>query len=85
MMPKFHDLRRLARELLAKATDEQLKEPWTLRKGATVLFTMSRYEVLRVFCLNHLIHHRGQLTMYLRALGVPVPALYGPSADEGQM
>jgi len=85
MLPKFNELRQLAREQLAKATDEQLKEPWTLRRGDTVIFTMPRYDVLRLFCMNHIIHHRGQLTMYLRALGVPVPALYGPSADEGQM
>jgi len=44
--------------------------------------TMPRYDMLRGMCFNHLIHHRGQLTMYLRALDVPVPALYGPSADE---
>jgi uncharacterized damage-inducible protein DinB len=47
-----------------------------------VLFSLPRYDVVRVHCFNHLIHHRAQLTGYFRALGVAVPALYGPSADE---
>jgi uncharacterized damage-inducible protein DinB len=59
-----------------------LRKPWTLLMGGQVLFTMPRYAVLRSFCFNHTIHHRAQLTMYFRALNVPVPALYGPSADE---
>jgi uncharacterized damage-inducible protein DinB len=47
-----------------------------------VIFALPRYDVLRVHCFNHLIHHRAQLTGYFRALDVPLPALYGPSADE---
>jgi len=71
-----------ARAALVGASDELLMKPWTLLMGGQVLFTMPRAAVLRGFCFNHLIHHRGQLTVYLRLLGVPLPALYGPSADE---
>jgi uncharacterized damage-inducible protein DinB len=67
---------------LSRTTDEQFAENWTLRRGDQVLLTRPRYEIVRAMCFNHIIHHRGQLTMYLRALDIPVPALYGPSADE---
>jgi uncharacterized damage-inducible protein DinB len=69
-------------EALAKLSDDQLNQPWSLKHGEQVLLTMPLYDMLRGMCFNHIIHHRGQLTMYLRALNVPVPALYGPSADE---
>ncbi len=71
-----------ARAAIAGVGDEALMKPWTLLNGGQVLFTMPRVAVLRSFCFNHLVHHRGQLTMYLRTLDIPVPALYGPSADE---
>jgi uncharacterized damage-inducible protein DinB len=70
------------RAALAQTTDEQMMQPWTLKMGDKTIFTMPRAAVLRGFVLNHLIHHRAQLTVYLRMNGVPVPALYGPSADE---
>jgi uncharacterized damage-inducible protein DinB len=71
-----------ARKALSAVTDQQLNDVWSLTmKGQTIL-SMPRYDALRSMCFNHLVHHRGQLTMYLRELGVPVPALYGPSADE---
>jgi uncharacterized damage-inducible protein DinB len=70
------------RAALAAAGNERLMAPWTLRIGETTLFTMPRTAVLRGFVMNHLIHHRAQLTVYLRLNDVPVPALYGPSADE---
>ncbi len=69
-------------EALAKLSDDQFSQPWSLKHGDKVLMTMPRYDALRGMCFNHIIHHRGQLTMYLRAINVPVPALYGPSADE---
>ena len=69
-------------EALAKLSDDQFTQPWSLKHGDKVLMTMPRYDALRGMCFNHIIHHRGQLTMYLRAINVPVPALYGPSADE---
>jgi uncharacterized damage-inducible protein DinB len=63
-------------------TDEQLQQTWTMTRNGQVIFSMPRYDVLRIRCLNHILHHRAQLTMYLRELNVPVPGLYGPSADE---
>ena len=71
-----------ARAALSATSDDAFQKPWTLLMGGKELFTMPKYAVLRGFCFNHLIHHRAQLTMYLRALDVPVPGLYGPSADE---
>src|SRR5262245_36702178 len=62
--------------------DEAAKHPFTLRKGEQVLMTMPRIAVLRTIFMNHSIHHRGQLTVYLRMLDVPLPAIYGTSADE---
>lgn len=72
-----------ARRAISEATDESMNEPWSLLMGGQVLFTMPRYAVLRSMCFNHLIHHRAQLTTYLRGLNLAVPPLYGPSADEG--
>jgi uncharacterized damage-inducible protein DinB len=71
-----------ARALLAGVSDEALQQVWTLRAGDRVIFSLPRIVALRSFCMNHMIHHRGQATMYLRQLDVPVPGLYGPSADE---
>jgi len=71
-----------ARAALVAADDATLAGPWTLLAGGQTVFTLPRAAVLRSFVLNHLIHHRAQLTVYLRLCGVPVPALYGPSADE---
>ncbi|MDP9146107.1 MAG: DinB family protein [Acidobacteriota bacterium] len=82
LLPVFAQQRQLARDAIASVTDEQLREIWTLKWNGKVLFAMPRYDVLRSMCFNHLIHHRAQLTMYLRQLDVAVPALYGPSADE---
>lgn len=72
---------RAAREALADVTGAALDEPWSLRHGDRVLFTSPRGEVVRSH-LNHLIHHRGQLTVYLRLVDVPLPPVYGPTADE---
>lgn len=71
-----------ARTSLAGATDDVLAQSWTLRHGDHVIFTMPKSAVLRDMCFNHIVHHRGQLSVYLRLLDVPVPGLYGPSADE---
>ena len=56
--------------------------PWTLKKGGQEMFTMPRISALRSFVMNHLIHHRGQLSVYLRLKDVPLPSIYGPTADE---
>jgi uncharacterized damage-inducible protein DinB len=74
-----------ARAAIAGATDDQLMKPWSLLKGGQTLMTMPKIAVLRGFVMNHTIHHRAQLGVYLRLNDVSVPSIYGPSADEGQM
>jgi uncharacterized damage-inducible protein DinB len=69
------------RELLA-ADNAEFDKPWSMRNGAMVYFTLPKKQVLRVHCMNHLVHHRAQLGVYLRLLDIPIPATYGPSADE---
>ena len=70
------------RSALAGKTDGELMATWTLKRGGKAIFSMPKANVLRSFVLSHLIHHRGQLSVYLRLLDVPVPSIYGPSADE---
>jgi uncharacterized damage-inducible protein DinB len=74
-----------SRAALAGLGDQALMQNWTLKFGGKAMFTMPRIAVYRGMTMNHIIHHRAQLTVYYRLNGVPVPALYGPSADEGQM
>jgi len=71
-----------ARAALATAEDAQLMQPWSLKSGEQTFFTMPKVAVLRTFVFNHCVHHRGQLSVYLRLNDIPVPAIYGPSADE---
>ena len=71
-----------ARAHIAAQSEETLKTKWSLMRGGETVVTLPRAAVLRQFLMNHLVHHRGQLTVYLRMLDIPVPALYGPSADE---
>ena len=66
---------------LPAADDSDMMQPWSLMRGEHVLFTAPRRAILRNH-LSHLIHHRGQLTVYLRLLDVPLPSIYGPTADE---
>jgi uncharacterized damage-inducible protein DinB len=70
------------RSALAGKSDAELMAMWTLKRGGKTIFSMPKTAVLRSFVLSHLIHHRGQLSVYLRLLDVPVPSIYGPSADE---
>ena len=70
-----------AREALSKVSDADLQLDWSLRNGPQVFFTQKRGEVIRN-TISHLVHHRGQMTVYLRLLDVAVPSIYGPSADE---
>lgn len=72
-------------ESLKNTSDEEMMKDWSLKNGETTLMTMPKVQVIRSFCLNHIINHRGQLSVYLRLNDIPVPSLYGPSADEGQM
>jgi uncharacterized damage-inducible protein DinB len=69
-------------QALESASNENLMQNWKLRMGEHVIFDMPRIQVVRSMVFNHIIHHRGQLSVYLRLLGVPVPGMYGPSADD---
>ena len=72
---------REAREAIASASDSDFAVPWSLKYGDQVFFTLPRAAVVRQ-TINHLIHHRGQLSVYLRLNDVPLPSIYGPTADE---
>jgi uncharacterized damage-inducible protein DinB len=72
-------------DVLRNTTDEVFIDTWTMRNGETIYFTMPKITVMRSFVMNHIIHHRGQLSVYLRLNDIAVPSIYGPSADEGQM
>ena len=72
----------MAMASLEKSTDEDYDKMWTMRNGDHVHFTLPKKVVLRSFAYSHLVHHRGQLSLYLRLLDVPVPGMYGPTADE---
>ena len=71
-----------ARAAIAGASDQTLMHSWSLLSGGKPMFTMPRTAVLRTFVMNHIIHHRAQLGVYLRMNDIPVPSIYGPSADE---
>jgi uncharacterized damage-inducible protein DinB len=70
------------RAALTAKTDAELMAMWSLKRAGHTIFSMPKTVVWRSFVLNHLVHHRGQLSVYLRLLDVPVPSMYGPSADE---
>jgi uncharacterized damage-inducible protein DinB len=70
-----------ARALLVRTTDGEFMVQWTLKNGGKSMFSMPRVAVLRSFVLNHAVHHRGQLSVYLRLLDVALPNIYGPTAD----
>ncbi|HEY0003810.1 MAG TPA: DinB family protein [Pyrinomonadaceae bacterium] len=74
-----------ARAAIAEASDEEFFKPWSLLHGGKTVFTMPRMAVLRGMVMNHNIHHRAQLGVYLRLNDVAVPSIYGPSADEGSL
>ncbi len=71
-----------SKEILGAATDEDMQKPWTMRQGEIIFFTLPKAQVMRTWVLNHIIHHRAQLGVYLRLQGIAVPGTYGPSADE---
>ena len=70
-----------SRDAIAGLRDDRLGTSWTLRAGDHVIFTLPRAAVLRSMLMNHMIHHRGQLSVYLRLNNVPLPSIYGPTAD----
>ena len=82
LLKEFDEKVRNARASLAKATDAEMLAPWALKQGDHEIFSIPRVAAVRSFVMNHLIHHRGQLSVYLRLRDVAVPSIYGPSADE---
>jgi len=82
VMDAFSERTAKAKDILAKMDDSRMMSAWMLSKGEKVLMSVPRIGVIRGLILNHLYHHRGQLSVYLRLLDVPVPSIYGPSADE---
>jgi uncharacterized damage-inducible protein DinB len=81
LLEQFDRNVREARSALASTSDGAMGTTWTLKNRGTTVFSMPRAAVLRGFVLSHMIHHRGQLSVYLRLRDVPLPALYGPTAD----
>jgi uncharacterized damage-inducible protein DinB len=82
MLALFDENLAKARAALLGASEADFARPWSLKVAGTVIFTQTRSKTYRVFTMNHLIHHRAQLGVYLRLLGVALPSLYGPTADE---
>ncbi len=82
LMTLFDENVAALRRALSDADEAVLRRPWSLRMGGQVLATIPTHASVRQWGISHLIHHRGQLTVYLRLAGVAVPGLYGPSADE---
>ena len=85
LLRRFEETTAAARAMLAGTDDAALTQPWTLRMGDHVIMQMSRAATIRTVVINHLVHHRAQLGVYLRLLDIPVPYMYGPSADEPNM
>jgi uncharacterized damage-inducible protein DinB len=81
LLARFDAAVAAARAALAGTSDEDLGVSWSLKNGGAVLFTQPRHAVLRSFVISHLIHHRAQLGVYLRLRDVPLPPVYGPTAD----
>ena len=82
LLAYYDDLVAKSFVILNDVSDETLMQNWTMRNGDVIYFTMPKIAVLRTWVFNHLVHHRGQLSVYLRLLNIPVPSIYGPSADE---
>ena len=82
MLKEFDERVRKARARLAQASDAEMMAPWALKNDGQEIFSMPRAAAVRSFVMNHLIHHRGQLSVYLRLKDVPLPSMYGPTADE---
>ncbi len=76
------DMTANAIKALGNTSDADFMKPWTLRNAEQVYFTMPKIQVIRSMCMNHVYHHRGQLSIYLRLCDVPLPNMYGPTADE---
>ncbi|HWJ22789.1 MAG TPA: DinB family protein [Gemmatimonadaceae bacterium] len=82
LLETFDENVRKSRAAIAGVADADLGAKWTFRNGDHVIFSLPRAAVLRTLLVNHMIHHRGQLSVYLRLRDVPLPSIYGPTADE---
>jgi uncharacterized damage-inducible protein DinB len=82
LLDRFHAVVEDTKKVLAGKTDQELMLPWKLKMGSQVLVELPRSAAIRSLVMNHFIHHRGQLSVYLRLNDIPVPGAYGPSADE---
>jgi len=82
LLESFDDSVKAAKEKMKGVSDEKMMGIWEMKAGGKTIVKMPRVAVLRSFILNHMIHHRGQLSVYLRLNDIPVPSIYGPSADE---
>lgn len=82
LLARFDEYSATLRQALSASDDEKLTQNFKLHRGEQVMFDMPKAAAVRIMGLNHSVHHRGQLTVYLRLLDIPVPGLYGPSADE---
>jgi uncharacterized damage-inducible protein DinB len=82
LLARFDENAAAAREAIAGVSDDSMSQTWTLRFGDRTIFAEPRYTALRAFFMNHHIHHRAQLAVYLRLNDVPLPSMYGPTADE---
>jgi len=78
----FDENVKAARAALAKTSDQEYMVDWSLKSGGQTVLTLPRVVCIRSFVMNHVIHHRGQLSVYLRLKDVPLPSIYGPSADD---
>jgi uncharacterized damage-inducible protein DinB len=85
LLAYFDEQIAMSKAVLGETSDETFMTNWTMRNGEQVYFTMPKVAVMRSFVINHIVHHRGQLAVYLRLNDIPVPSTYGPSADEGTM
>ncbi len=81
----YDELYDMACVALKGVKDTDLEKDWSMTYGSEILFTLPKKQVLRTFCMNHLVHHRAQLSVYFRLLDVAVPAVYGPSADDDEV
>lgn len=82
LLELFEEGRQRARAALAGTSDADFGKSWTMKRGGTPMYTGARLDAYRRIAMNHLVHHRAQLGVYLRLLGVPIPGMYGPSADD---
>ena len=85
LLAYFDSLLLEAENILRETSDADFEGMWSMRNGETIYFTLPKRQVVRTFCMNHLIHHRAQLGVYLRMIDIQIPATYGPSADDNDV